>query len=334
MTIISFSQSWIYKEDGNAFDGNYKFAAVEGKGSDFPYNNPILYIRKFDNGEPEFFLTGAGFFSYSRPIVLFNFDDEDNIYKSIDNGYSADGDAIFFNELDISFYEMFKKIKNGNKLFIRVQNENGKNDIEFSLSGSSKAVNFVIDRELFEQLKQESLDEQPDDQESFLDIINEVVVIESDVEIEEELEIEDIDTEDEEEIEFEEEEEVDEVIDFAVVEGSPIFPGCKPSKKKNISDRKEEDMQCLNKGIMKHIKKNFKYPEIAKQMGIQEKIYVTFVINKNGEITDVRVLRGEDKYLKEEAIRLVKSLPKMIPGNQRGEPVAVNYMIPINFMLN
>jgi len=52
MTIISFSQSWEYKEDGNAFDGNYKFAAVEGKGSDCPYNNPILFIRKFDNGEP------------------------------------------------------------------------------------------------------------------------------------------------------------------------------------------------------------------------------------------------------------------------------------------
>ena len=158
--------------------------------------------------------------------------------------------------------------------------------------------------------------------------------MELDVEIEEELEFEEVDTEDEEEIEFEEEEEVDEVIDFAVVEGSPIFPGCKPSKKSSLSLRKEEDKQCLNKGIMKHIKKNFKYPKIAKEMGIQEKIYVKFVIDKTGVITDVRVLRGEDKYLKEEAMRLVQSIPLMTPANQRGKPVSVNYTIPINFMLN
>ena len=138
----------------------------------------------------------------------------------------------------------------------------------------------------------------------------------------------------EEEIEFEEEEEVDEVIDFAVVEGSPIFPGCKPSKKSSLSERKEEDKQCLNKGIMKHIKKNFKYPKIAKEMGIQEKIYVKFIIDKTGLITDVKVLRGEDKYLKEEAMRLVQSIPSMTPANQRGKPVSVNYTIPINFMLN
>ena len=69
-------------------------------------------------------------------------------------------------------------------------------------------------------------------------------------------------------------------------------------------------------------------------MGIQEKIYVKFVIDKTGAVTDVKVLRGEDRYLKEEAMRLVKSIPKMTPANQRGKPVGVNYTIPINFMLN
>ena len=101
-----------------------------------------------------------------------------------------------------------------------------------------------------------------------------------------------------------------------------------------LSERKEEDKQCLNRGIMKHIKKNFEYPKIAKEMGIQEKIYVKFVIDKTGAVTDVKVLRGEDRYLKEEAMRLVKSIPKMTPANQRGKPVGVNYTIPINFMLN
>ena len=143
-----------------------------------------------------------------------------------------------------------------------------------------------------------------------------------------------VDTEDEEEIEFEEEEEVDEVIDFSVVEGSPIFPGCKPSKKGDVNKRKEEDVKCLNEGIMKHVRKNFRYPKISKEMGIQEKIYVKFVIDKTGSITNVKIVRGEDKYLKEEAIRLVKSLPKMTPAHQRGEPVSVKYTMPINFMLN
>ena len=162
----------------------------------------------------------------------------------------------------------------------------------------------------------------------------EIQVFELDLEIKEEIEFDEVDTEDEEEIEFEEEEDVDEVIAFAVVEGSPIFPGCKSSTKSNISDRKMEDQECFNKGVINHIRKNFMYPAIAKEMGIQEKIYVKFVIDKTGQIIDVKVVRGQDKYLKEEAIRLVKSLPKMEPARQRGKPVSVNYTIPISFLLN
>ena len=132
---------------------------------------------------------------------------------------------------------------------------------------------------------------------------------------------------------LEENEEVDEVIDFAVVEGSPIFPGCKPSKKSNLSDRKEEDKQCLNKGIMKHIKKNFKYPKIAKEMGISERIIVNFEVGKDGKIINAKVVRGEDKHLKAEALRLVKSIPKLIPAQQRGQAVSCTFTVPINFSL-
>ena len=69
-------------------------------------------------------------------------------------------------------------------------------------------------------------------------------------------------------------------------------------------------------------------------MGVQEKIYVKFVIDKTGSIINVKVVRGDDKYLREEAVRLVKSIPKMTPANQRGKPVSINYTIPINFQLN
>ena len=115
---------------------------------------------------------------------------------------------------------------------------------------------------------------------------------------------------------------------------APIFPGCEPSKKSTESEREEEDVRCLNKGIAKHIKRNFEYPRKAKKKGIQEKIYVKFVIDKTGSIINVKVVRGDDKYLREEAVRLVKSIPKMTPANQRGKPVSINYTIPINFQLN
>tara|TARA_B100000579_G_scaffold437094_1_gene465160 strand:- start:928 stop:1431 length:504 start_codon:yes stop_codon:yes gene_type:complete len=127
---------------------------------------------------------------------------------------------------------------------------------------------------------------------------------------------------------------VDQVIDFAVVESVPIFPGCKASKKTTLLQRRDEDMECLNRGIMEHIKKNFQYPQISKEMGIQEKIWVRFTVDKTGSITNVEVVRGEDPYLKEEAIRLVKIIPKMTtPATQRGKPVAVTYTTSIHFKL-
>ena len=70
------------------------------------------------------------------------------------------------------------------------------------------------------------------------------------------------------------------------------------------------NVTCVfNIGIMKHIRSNFKYPAIPKEMGISEKIFVQFVIDKSGRITNSLVVRGEDKHLKEEALRLVNSIP-------------------------
>ncbi len=115
---------------------------------------------------------------------------------------------------------------------------------------------------------------------------------------------------------------------------APIFPGCEPSKKSTESEREEEDVRCLNECIAKHIKRNFEYPRKAKKKGIQEKIYVKFVIDKTGSITGVSVARGKNPLLKEAAIRLIKSLPKMKPATQGGKPVSVNYTIPINYSLN
>jgi periplasmic protein TonB len=111
-----------------------------------------------------------------------------------------------------------------------------------------------------------------------------------------------------------EEEEVLEVIDFAVVETKPQYPG--------------GDAELL-----RFIAENTKYPEIAKENGIQGKVFVKFVIDQNGRVTNVTVMKGVDLYLDEEAVRVVKTIPNWTPGKQRGKPVPVNYIVPINFKL-
>ena len=82
----------------------------------------------------------------------------------------------------------------------------------------------------------------------------------------------------------------------------------------------------------KHIRKNFRYPEIAQEMGIQGRVYVNFIISKDGSITNIR-MRGPDKNLEKEAERIISKLPAMIPGKQRGRPVRVPFSIPITFRL-
>ena len=154
-----------------------------------------------------------------------------------------------------------------------------------------------------------------------------ITIVEDDIIIEEELEIEDVDTDEEEIIEILEEVEEEEVVLFAVVEDPPIFFHC------NKSGSKEEKQACFQNGVMKHIQENFKYPAISKEMGVSERIIVTFNVSKTGEIIDATVIRGKDKHLKEEALRLVNSLPDMIPAKQRGQATAVSFTVPISFTL-
>lgn len=155
-----------------------------------------------------------------------------------------------------------------------------------------------------------------------------IEVVEDEEEVEETV-IESTETDQEEIVEVEdvEIEEVEEDLDvpFAVIEDVPIYPGCERVKK---SDRRA----CFQEKINKHIRKNFRYPEIAQEMGIQGRVYVSFIIDKDGSITGVR-MRGPDKNLEKEAARIIGRLPKMTPGKQRGRPVRVPFSIPITFRL-
>ena len=96
-----------------------------------------------------------------------------------------------------------------------------------------------------------------------------------------------------------------------------------------------EDMPSFPGGnVSKWIAKNVKYPVLAMENGIQGKVFIQFVIERDGSITDVKVVRGVDASLDKEAVRVVQSMPKWKPGKQRGKPVRVAYTLPINFQLS
>ena len=125
------------------------------------------------------------------------------------------------------------------------------------------------------------------------------------------IDIEETDTDEDEIVEIEEDDEEF----FMVVENMPEFPG--------------GDL-----GLMKFIQKNVRYPAIAKEYNITGKVYVSFIVDKQGSVTNVKIVRGVDKNLDAEALRVVSLLPKYKPGKQRGKAVRVMFTIPINFTLN
>lgn len=112
-------------------------------------------------------------------------------------------------------------------------------------------------------------------------------------------------------------------VPFSVIEEVPIFPGCEKAKDKRT---------CFQNQMNRHIRKNFKYPDIPLEMGMQGKVYIQFLIETDGSIGHIQQ-RGPDKYLEAEAVRIIELLPKMQPGRQRGTAVKVPFSIPINFKL-
>lgn len=151
-------------------------------------------------------------------------------------------------------------------------------------------------------------------------VIEVLNIVDNDVDIEDELKIEDTEADDEtvinvapvisqKKVEEEEETQV-----FFIVEEMPEFPGGELALRKYISTA-------------------IKYPVIAQENGIQGKVYVTFVVGKDGSISNASIARGVDPSLDKEALRVVNGLPKWKPGKQRGKPVNVSYTVPINFVL-
>ncbi len=180
-----------------------------------------------------------------------------------------------------------------------------------------------MDEVFEEEIENTFEEEQPEEVEQEIEepeqVIEELVVVEDDVEVDDI----NIDSEADENTstntniitteEVEVEEEI-EPIAFAVVEDKPVFPGG-------------------DAALMKFIADNTKYPEIAKENGIQGRVFIQFVIDKTGRVTKVQVAKGVDPYLDAEAKRVVAMLPNWTPGKQRGKAVPVTFVVPINFKL-
>jgi periplasmic protein TonB len=111
------------------------------------------------------------------------------------------------------------------------------------------------------------------------------------------------------------EEEIVEDVIFTVVEDQPGFPGGEEAR-------------------IRYLTENLRYPQMAREAGIQGTVFVTFVVERDGSVTDVRVLRGIGGGCDEEAVRVVRNMPRWTPGRQRGQPVRVQFNMPIRFVLN
>ena len=116
---------------------------------------------------------------------------------------------------------------------------------------------------------------------------------------------------------------IDDEIPFFAIEEVPVFPGCEDA---------EDKRRCFEEMIIKHVKKNFQYPEIAQEMGLEGRVDVLFIVDKKGHVVDLK-MRGPHQILEDEAARIISKLPQMEAGKQRGTPVRVPFTMPIVFKL-
>lgn len=96
----------------------------------------------------------------------------------------------------------------------------------------------------------------------------------------------------------------------------------------------EAQKACFNDWIQRFISENTHYPEMARQMHLEDKVYITFVISEMGNVENVAVAKGKYDLLNDEAVRVLKTMPQMTPGKQYGKPVKMRMTVPVNFKLS
>lgn len=117
---------------------------------------------------------------------------------------------------------------------------------------------------------------------------------------------------------------------------APVAPAPVEEETEEIFEVVEESAEFVDggmEGLNKYLAKNIRYPEVAQEAGIQGRVVVQFVVEKDGSATDIKVVRSVDPALDKEAERVVKSMPKWKPGKQRGKPVRSKFTLPVHFRL-
>ena len=148
-------------------------------------------------------------------------------------------------------------------------------------------------------------------------VVEQLNIVEDDEQIEDEFEMDDSEADeettiDQTDIQIDDEEVDDEPVNFYSVQEQPEFPGGEAA-------------------LYQYLSNNIHYPEDAMGNDIQGTVWVQFIIDKNGNVTNIKVVRSVDPSLDREAIRVVKSMPRWKPGKQRGKPVRVIFQVPIKF---
>jgi protein TonB len=179
---------------------------------------------------------------------------------------------------------------------------------------ANQEVSEEVEEEMINTFQQENVPPPPPPKPQVIEVFD---IVEDDIEIEDvELEDMDVDVDDEVAVQTIEEEEEEEASDeiFFIVENMPEFPGG------------ENEMR-------RFIAKNVVYPDIAVENGISGKVIVSFVVNKTGKPTNIKIVRGVDPLLDKEAKTVITKMPNFKPGLQRGKPVNVSYIVPVSFAL-
>jgi len=195
-----------------------------------------------------------------------------------------------------------------------------------------KMIDLSIDEEIEETIVATQPETPPPPPPPPPTVVEVLQIVENDVEIKNEMQVQDVEANENTEVttsDFTTETETvtDDNEVFQIVEDMPRFKGCENEK------TEEEASKCFQEKLYAFLSQNIKYPQQAKELGIQGKVFVSFVVEKDGSVGQVQILRGIGGGCDEEAERVIKKLPPFTPGKQRGRPVRVQYRLPIAFTL-
>ena len=152
-----YCQKWTYSSGGNAFDGKYKTSSIKGVGSDYPYNSPFFVVNCFEQSNINIYISDAGYAGCDSKIAKIKFNGNDTIF-TFSSSTNSDNDVWFIHESSDNYSEdhtlsesqLLKRMMKYNKMFVRLSSKCGDSDLEFSLTGSTQAITYVLPENYFE----------------------------------------------------------------------------------------------------------------------------------------------------------------------------------------